>query len=110
MLRPCNAEVHVLTRELNNSDSDADIKTFILICHQRTALCPVCTLDTNIIVWCAHDFTQVKEQSRLDVKKYSLSHRIVNEWKELPADCIHSRSIAIFKNRIGNYLVRAGYT
>ena len=32
----------------------------------------------------------MKGQSRLDVRKYSFSQRIVNEWTKLSADCVHS--------------------
>ena len=45
-----------------------------------------------------------------DVSKYSFPQRAVNEWNKLSADCVHSSSINLFKNRIGNYFIRAGYT
>ena len=57
-----------------------------------------------------HDCMLVKGLSRLDFRKYSFSQRTVNEWNKLPADCVHSSSVNMFKNRIDNYLVRAGYT
>ena len=57
-----------------------------------------------------HDFTLVKGQNRLDFRKYSFSQRTVNEWNKWSADCVHSSSVNMFKNRIDNYLVRAGYT
>ena len=57
-----------------------------------------------------HDFTLEKEQSRLDVRNCSFSQRRINEWNRLSADCMHSSSINMFKNRIENYLARAGYT
>ena len=57
-----------------------------------------------------HDFTLVKEQSSLDFRKYSFSKRTVNEWNKLPADCVHSSSVNMFKNRMDNYFVREGYT
>ena len=41
----------------------------------------------------------MKEQSRLDVTKYSFSQRTVNEWNKLSADCVYSGSINMFKNR-----------
>ena len=34
----------------------------------------------------------------------------INECNKLSADCVHSSSINMFKNRIDNYLLRAGYT
>ena len=52
-----------------------------------------------------HDLTLVKGQNRLDVRKYSFSQRTVNEWNKLPADCVHSSSINMFKNKIDNYVV-----
>ena len=57
-----------------------------------------------------HDFTFVKEQSRLDVTMYSFSQRTVNEWNTWSADCVHCSSITMFKNRIYTCLVSAGYT
>ena len=59
-----------------------------------------------------HDLTLVKGQSRFSgyVRKYSFSQRTVNEWNTLSADCVDPSSINMFKNRINNYLVRAGYT
>ena len=57
-----------------------------------------------------HDFTIVKGQSRLDVRRYYFSQRTINEWNKLSADCVHSSSINMFKNRTDYYLVRAGYT
>ena len=49
-----------------------------------------------------------KGQSRLDVRKYSFSQRTVNDLNKVSADCVHSSSVNM--NRIGNYIVRAGYT
>ena len=36
------------------------------------------------------DFTLGKGRTRLDVRKYSFSHRTVNEWNKLSADCVQS--------------------
>ena len=52
-----------------------------------------------------HDFTLVKGQNRLDFRKYSFSQRTVNAWNKLSANCVHSSSVTMFKNRIENYLV-----
>ena len=57
-----------------------------------------------------HYLTLVKGQSRLDFRKYSFSQRTVNEWNKLSADRVHSSSLNMFRNRIGNYLMSAGYT
>ena len=52
----------------------------------------------------------VKEQCRLDTRKYSFSQRVINEWNKLPNDCVIASSVNMFKNRIDIYLIRAGYT
>ena len=44
-----------------------------------------------------HNFTLVKKQSRLDVRKFSFSQRTIS-------------SVNMFKNKIDKYLVKAGYT
>ena len=44
-----------------------------------------------------HKAALVKEQCRLDMRKYSFSQRVVNEWNKL-------------KNIIDRYMRRAGYT
>ena len=56
-----------------------------------------------------HNFTLVKKQSRLDVRKFSFSQRI-NVWNKLSTECVHASSVKMFKNRIDKYLVKAGYT
>ena len=59
-----------------------------------------------------HKAALVKEQCRLDMRKYSFSPRVINEWNKLPNDCINAStcSVNMFKNRIDRYLIRAGYT
>ena len=57
-----------------------------------------------------YNFTLVKKQSRLDVRKFSLSQRTIDVWnKLLSEECVHA-SVNMFKNRIDKYLVKAGYT
>ena len=50
------------------------------------------------------------KQCRLDMRKYSFSQRVINEWNKLPNDCVNASSVNMFKNRIDRYLIRAGYT
>ena len=57
-----------------------------------------------------NNYTLVKKQSRLDVRKYSFSQRTINVWNNLSADCVHASSVNMFKNNIDKYLVEAGYT
>ena len=59
-----------------------------------------------------HKAALVKEQCRLDMRMYSFSQRVINEWKwnKLPDDCVNASSVNMFKNRFDRYLVRVGYT
>ena len=57
-----------------------------------------------------HNYTLVKKQSRLDVRKYSFSQRIINVWNKLSTDCVHASSVNMFKNKIDKYLAKAGHT
>ena len=57
-----------------------------------------------------HNFTLVKKQSRLDVRKYSFSERTINVWNKSSSECAHANSVNMFKNKIDKYLVKAGYT
>ena len=40
-----------------------------------------------------HDVMLVKEQSRLDVRKYSFSQRSMNGLNKLTTDCVHASSV-----------------
>ena len=53
-----------------------------------------------------HNFTLVKKQSRLDVRKFSFSQRTINVWNKLSSECVHASSVNMFKNRIDKYLVK----
>ena len=57
-----------------------------------------------------HNYTLVKKQSRLDVRKYSFSQRTINVWNKWSTDCVHASSVNMFKNKIDKYLAKAGYT
>ena len=57
-----------------------------------------------------YNFTLVKKQSRLDVRKFSFSQRTINVWNKLSAECVHASSVNMFKNRIHKYQVKSGYT
>ena len=57
-----------------------------------------------------HNYTLVKKQSRLDVRKFSFSQRTINIWNNLSTDSVHASSVNMFKNKIDKYLVKAGYT
>ncbi len=57
-----------------------------------------------------HNSALVKEQWRLDMRKYSFSQRTINDWNKLSDDCVNASSVSMFKNKIDSYLARAGYT
>ena len=57
-----------------------------------------------------HNYTLVKKQSRLDVRKYLFSQRIIGVWNNLSTDCVQASSVNMFKNKIDTYLVKAGFT
>ena len=46
-----------------------------------------------------HNYTLVKEQSKLEVRKYSISRRTIHIWNTLSTDCVHASSVNVFKNR-----------
>ena len=56
-----------------------------------------------------HKAALVKEQCMLDMRKYSFSQRVVNEWNKLPNDCFNANSVNTFKNTIDRYLIWASY-
>ena len=53
-----------------------------------------------------HEVKLVKDQCRLDIRKYSFSQRTINERNKLSTDC----SMSIFKNKVDTYLSRADCT
>ena len=57
-----------------------------------------------------HEVTLVKDQCRLDIRKYSLSQRTINELNKLSIDCVTASSVNMLKNKVGTYFRRAGYT
>ena len=57
-----------------------------------------------------HEAAFAKEQCRFDIRKFSVSQRVINEWNKLPNECVDASSVNMFKNRIDKYLISAGYT
>ena len=57
-----------------------------------------------------HEVTLVKDQCRLDIRKYSFSQRTINEWNRLSTDCVTARSVNMFKNKVETHLRGADYT
>ena len=57
-------------------------------------------IDSNIVleikegkITRGHNYTLVKKQSRLDVRKYSFSQRTINVRNKLSTDCVHASNI-----------------
>ena len=57
-----------------------------------------------------HEVKLVKDQCRLDIRKYSFLQRAISEWNKLSTDCITANSVNMFKNKVDTYHRRAGYT
>ena len=55
-----------------------------------------------------HEVKLVKDQCRLDIRKYPFSQRTTNEWIKLSTDSVTASSVNIFKNKVDTYLRRAG--
>jgi len=51
-----------------------------------------------------HKFKLQKRYSKLDIRKYSFSRRIVNNWNKLPADVVASTTTNQFKNKIDVFI------
>ena len=51
-----------------------------------------------------HRLKILKQRARLDVRKYCFSHRVVNDWNNLPARAIESNTLNEFKGYVDKYL------
>jgi hypothetical protein len=61
-------------------------------------------LDNNEHGLRGHDWKIVKSRSRLDLRKYSFSQRVVNGWNRLPASVVDAETVNRFKNAYDNFL------
>ena len=55
-----------------------------------------------------HCFKLQKVRSRLDVRKYFFTQRVVNEWNGLPESVVLSNSVNGFKNALDKYFKQCG--
>ena len=47
-----------------------------------------------------HEVKLVKDQCRLDIRKYSFSQRTINEWNKLSTDYVTTSSVDMFKTML----------
>jgi len=47
-----------------------------------------------------------KDRSRLDIRKFFFSQRVVNKWNSLPVDVVEAVSVNSFKNRYDKFLLQ----
>ena len=45
-----------------------------------------------------HKAALVKKQGKLDMRNYSFSQSVINEWNKLPNDFVNASSVNMFKN------------
>jgi len=50
-----------------------------------------------------------KQQTSLDVRKFSFSQRVVQEWNKLSQDVVDATSVNQFKNRLDKFWQRYGH-
>ena len=55
-----------------------------------------------------HEIKLVKEQCRLDIRKYSFSRRTVNEWNILCTACITASNVNMFKIKVDTSHISGG--
>ena len=50
-----------------------------------------------------HSLKLTKSRSRLDIRNYFFSQRVVNAWNSLPCEVVEAESVNAFKNRYDRY-------
>ena len=55
-----------------------------------------------------HNYKLVKPRSRLNIRKFSFGHRVVDHWNSLPWEVVNSVSLNQFKARIDLHFKRKG--
>ena len=57
-----------------------------------------------------HSWALAKERCELDIRKYALSQRTINQWNRLTRDCVNATCVNMFNNKIDIlYFKRYGY-
>ena len=60
---------------------------------------------TTCYAFRGHDRKLVTTRSRLDIRKFFFSQRVVNSWNSLPASVVQATSVNMFKNSYDRHLV-----
>ena len=55
-----------------------------------------------------HNLKLIKPRNRLNIRKFSFSHRVIDEWNRLPGEVVNSVSLNEFKTRLDNYFKFVG--
>ena len=55
-----------------------------------------------------HNLKLIKPRNRLNIRKFSFSHRVIDEWNRLPGEVVNSVSLNEFKTRLDNYFKLVG--
>ena len=56
-----------------------------------------------------HDLKLIKPRCRLDCRRFSFSHRIVNLWNKLPKGIVDCNTVNGFKNKVDCFLLSQGF-
>ena len=51
-----------------------------------------------------HAFKLFKQRAHLNMRKYSFSYRIVDQWNALPSEVVNAPTLNCFKNRLDRHL------
>ncbi len=57
-----------------------------------------------------HSINLRKDRSRLDLRTFTFSQRVVNMWNDLPTDVVTVSLVKAFKNKLEDYLIKSHYT
>ena len=60
-------------------------------------LIEICFFHSRRIAELEDEVKLVKDQCRLDIRKYSFSQRTINEWNKLSTNCVTDSSVNMFK-------------
>jgi len=86
------------------------IETFkIMTGKERVDRSQFCQLSTCECQLRGHTMKLSKQQTSLDVRKFSFSQRVMQEWNKLSRDVVDVTSANQFKNRLDKFWQRYGY-